>query len=599
MWMNTLYTSYEDYYKKGKLDPIFHTRQNSHIVITLSENGDFIKSEAKKQNILIPSTLESSSRTSNCEPHALPDKVIYVAGDFHEFTDDENLSSKNIEFFKEYKKKLNDWILNKPHPQTMAVYNYIKKKRVIKDLLQSDLLLADSNGILENIDLEKSKHRVYPILPKENGIIKIDSALITWKVIENKKTSSTWESLDLQTNWMNYYLEKITDEKPKGICYITGKKTVIAKNHPSRIRSSDDKTKLISSNDYNGFTYRGRFELGEQVNSVGVEVSEKAHTMLRYLFKRKDFDIHGGAQTTLSWSNKYIEIPNFTSSTSTIFNDVKYDFEDTLKKLHTLNNNEFINILQTNNPSRNKKGRLAITKTERILSRDLNKKLSDWHKNLATHQIYLDEDKGLIKKLETPSISDMCFIISKTKYISKTGTSYLENIYSNLISCMLNNHKIPDHFIKEALQFVSDPFNFEASIIHKQKLGIAMSLYLSKIKRENIKNSDDFILGKIFYFYEKGSYLKTPEKDKYNKADNLERNRSFFDFFVAKNDRCLISLGSEILKKSELETLNTREDLDEAYSFLSTTKKDLKIQNLGDALLGYHTAMTDKIPKKP
>ncbi len=48
--------------------------------------------------------------------------------------------------------------------------------------------------------------------------------------------------------------------------------------HPSKIRNSGDKAKLISGNDESGFTYRGRFaSKRSQAVSVGYVVSQKAH----------------------------------------------------------------------------------------------------------------------------------------------------------------------------------------------------------------------------------------------------------------------------------------------------------------------------------
>lgn len=45
--------------------------------------------------------------------------------------------------------------------------------------------------------------------------------------------------------------------------------------HPSKIRNTADKAKLISGNDESGFTYRGRFANKQQAVAVGYFTSQK------------------------------------------------------------------------------------------------------------------------------------------------------------------------------------------------------------------------------------------------------------------------------------------------------------------------------------
>lgn len=57
------------------------------------------------------------------------------------------------------------------------------------------------------------------------------------------------------------------------LCYATGELLSATYKHPSKIRNSGDKAKLISSNDESGFTYRGRFSGKEKALSVSYEFS--------------------------------------------------------------------------------------------------------------------------------------------------------------------------------------------------------------------------------------------------------------------------------------------------------------------------------------
>ena len=65
-----------------------------------------------------------------------------------------------------------------------------------------------------------------------------------------------WEDTKLQENYIHYYL---SNGGEIGFCQVTGREERLCVNHPSKIRNSGDKAKMISSNDKTNFTYRGRF----------------------------------------------------------------------------------------------------------------------------------------------------------------------------------------------------------------------------------------------------------------------------------------------------------------------------------------------------
>lgn len=67
--------------------------------------------------------------------------------------------------------------------------------------------------------------------------------------------------------------------KEKGICYLTGNMESISYLHSKKIRNEGDGAKLISANDSQNFTYRGRFTSKEEAFAVGNETSQK-RTML-------------------------------------------------------------------------------------------------------------------------------------------------------------------------------------------------------------------------------------------------------------------------------------------------------------------------------
>ena len=56
---------------------------------------------------------------------------------------------------------------------------------------------------------------------------------------------------------------------------------------PKKIRNEGDGAKLISSNDSQNFTYRGRFVSKEEAFAVGNETSQKIHNALKWIIRKQ------------------------------------------------------------------------------------------------------------------------------------------------------------------------------------------------------------------------------------------------------------------------------------------------------------------------
>ena len=96
--------------------------------------------------------------------------------------------------------------------------------------------------------------------------------------------SGTWESSSLIQSWINFYA---STQSQRGLCFATGEEGTLAGQHPAKIRHDADKAKLISSNDLSGYTFKGRFTDAEQVWWAYLEATQKAHSALRWLIRRK------------------------------------------------------------------------------------------------------------------------------------------------------------------------------------------------------------------------------------------------------------------------------------------------------------------------
>ncbi len=99
-----------------------------------------------------------------------------------------------------------------------------------------------------------------------------------------------------------------------GFCFVNGSISRISVNHPRFIRHAGDGSKLISSNDTSGFTFRGRFVTSNQATEIGFDVTQKAHNTLRWLIARQGQRTGNGEQCYVSWAVSGKPIPKPTDS---------------------------------------------------------------------------------------------------------------------------------------------------------------------------------------------------------------------------------------------------------------------------------------------
>ncbi|NJM37584.1 MAG: hypothetical protein HC845_06840 [Akkermansiaceae bacterium] len=268
--------------------PICHTMQNAHIEITLDEAGNFLSAKVVEKDdapTLIPCTESSSGRTNGQCPHPLHDKLEYVASDYSERSDG------SCDYVS-YKKQLSEWIQSaEDYTALKAVFDYLEKGTLIKDCAASKVLfLDDTNKLLNKWVDNEAAPPIFKLLPggldgKGKQKPWQANAFIRFSVeAKNSLGSSLQHDPVLWKLWSDYYATK---ETINGLCLITGGSSTLALQHPSKIRNAGDKAKLISANDGSGFTYRGKFENPNEACSVSFEITQKAHSALRWLIARQ------------------------------------------------------------------------------------------------------------------------------------------------------------------------------------------------------------------------------------------------------------------------------------------------------------------------
>lgn len=252
--------------------PISHSTFNAQIEVTIDQDGNFIDAKKLEKGrdavTIIPVTEDSAARSSGIAPHPLCDKLCYIAGDYTAYTGDDK-----EEYFAAYIEQLREWAESADtHPMVQAVYQYLMKKSLIHDLLTSQVVELNDDGKLTDQS-------------KIQGLGQT-GANVRFKVSGSRTPQEVWKNQELYNKYEDYYRHS---SKEKNLCYISGKMEICSDKHPSKIRNTADKAKLISGNDESGFTYRGRFITKEQAFSIGYDTSQKAHNALRWLLQKQGY----------------------------------------------------------------------------------------------------------------------------------------------------------------------------------------------------------------------------------------------------------------------------------------------------------------------
>lgn len=318
-WLKTLAETYDVYSGLAGTDknaqavllPISHSTFNAQIEVKLDQEGNFLGADkldkGKDVVTIIPVTEDSAARSSGIAPHPLCDKLCYIAGDYTLYTGDDKDG-----YYEAYMEQLRNWMESEyTHPVVQTVCRYLEKKSLICDLVSAQILELDGSGRLTDA-------------VKIHGLGQT-GANVRFRIIGSGTTEEVWLNQELYKKYSAYYLHRA---EKKELCYTSGKMELCSEKHPSKIRNSADKAKLISGNDESGFTYRGRFTTKEQAVSVGYDTSQKAHNALRWLIQKQGYTRDESA--VVCWmTNRDMPVIDITKDSVNACNDIaEIDFDD-------------------------------------------------------------------------------------------------------------------------------------------------------------------------------------------------------------------------------------------------------------------------------
>jgi CRISPR-associated protein Csd1 len=527
-WMEKLYQTYEagvllDLPQEKLPMPTSHTLQNAHIYIVIDGEGNFKRASVlEKTQIILPATESSASRSSGEAPHPLADKLQYVAKDYEDF------GGKKKAYFEGYKRQLQAWCESEhAHEKVRAIYHYIEKGTVIRDLVANNIVFVDSDNILLtqwNSD-DGEAPVLFKVLPKEKGMLDQGSALVCWTVEKPSDPSAdTWKDGSIQASWIAY---DTLDGSNTGLCYITGQEQTLSTNHPAKIRHSGDKAKLISSNDTSGYTYRGRFLDDEQASAIGFDVSQKAHNALRWLISRQGF--RNGDQAYVSWAVSGNSIPEPLKDAYSFLDTDDFDLEEVeesetpitapvldhsrdlgesyarqLKNYMAgyaakLSPNEQIIIMGIDSAT---PGRMGIIYYRELLRDDFLNRLETWHSQFAWPQRHTKEITNTTgKKPKTkviwPISSPVPMAIAKAAYGENVTDNLKKKVIERLMPCIIDGQPFPIDLVMSCVRKATNRVGYasDAQWLWEKNLGIACALYKGYHQRHpNLTQRRDYAM---------------------------------------------------------------------------------------------------------
>lgn len=506
-WMNQLFQTYENNIGKEQtetqLTPIAHMNANAQIEITLNREGEFqnaVKIEKTDAATLIPVTEASAGRSSGIAPHALCDTLSYLAGDFSSYCEKEKDQKNAEKKFQSYTDNLRKWVESQwSHPKIQAIYGYLSKKSTIADLEKSKLIELTETGFFSSSKISGQPY---------------EKALVRFRVLGQAQEDRAWADQSLIQAYTQYYLS--TQQGKADICYFTGVERIISENHPKGIVAANYGAKLVSANDSQGYTYRGRFQNAEQSYALSYEASQKIHSALTWLTKCQGETV--GTQdkrTFICWNPEGKKTPSILDEfgllveADTPTTDVSY--RKKLRKTFMGYRDQFdetdrVIIMGLDAATT---GRLSITYYHELLASDFLERVMYWGETCRWNYLKFTSKKQPYQAVETPifrRIVECAFGRERNNFI-EADDKIMKEQTQRLVKCMLEKQPVPFDLVQALTLRASTPMAY------------------SRGNRERVLSTACAVISK--YHFEKNRTQKGAEDDMKLDQDNHDRSYLF------------------------------------------------------------------------
>ena len=508
-WIHKLYDTYEKCQLASSsvsiddasiLLPISHTTQEAHLEITVDQNSNFSRAKVvpkRESRTIVPCTEESGGRTgSRPKPHPLCDKLQYVAKDFTAFGGlvTSGYSKNPNEPFTEYEKLLSAWCQSShSHPKAKIVLEYIRKGTVIQDLINQGVLVTTAKGKLLDQWGEKPIPEIFEVAPKKNQ----GEAFVRWCVeIPGDPQSSLHTDQSLFDSWTRYYE---TTKSRKALCYVTGETSLVAENHPKKLRNDFDQAKIISSNDTSGFTFRGRFQSADQACAVSYDATQKAHNALRWLIRKQGYRTNNQVIVAWSTTGNYVPDPLMDSlqflvgeAPASTSEEYAHKLNSRIRGYHTnKGNSESIVIMAMESAS---PGRLSIAFYRELTGSDFLERIEKWYETFSWWMTYQNKNRMTSKAgkkrlrdvfIGTPAPTD----IVEAAYGERVGIELHKSTVQRLLPCIIDGARLPVDLVQSSVRRASNRVGMKEEEWEKT-ISIACAMY----RKYHIKEGFDMVL---------------------------------------------------------------------------------------------------------
>lgn len=608
-WMQALSETYDKSRSLvGRLDekecillPIAHSRQNAQIEIVIGIHGDWKSAkriEKADAVTMIPVTENSGSRANGIAPHPLFDKLCYVAGDYENYCS----RKKAGEYFQAYIKQFEEWVQVGCHEYVKAVYSYVKKKQLIRDLTDNDILVLNENGELkEGVKIE--------------GVVQTD-VFVRFRIQDENVPGlgEIWKEQAVYGDYVNYYQSRSENCE---LDYVTGERLPCSVKHAYKIRNSADKAKLISANDNYGFTYRGRFVSREAAVSVGDVSSQKAHNALRWLIERQGYRKYG--MCVVTWNPDNEDVPDYLKMDA---GDCAYAGQEIMdqelgedyagrisqvirgryKSIDDPAKEIVVMALDAATP-----GRLSITYYRQMSGSVLLDNLLFWYTSCCWKMNY--KKNNLRNKIMTPipeEIVKAAYGVERKGFL-EVEDRLMEASLKRLIPCMIEGKSIPRDMIKSAIENTCRPLAF--GVMNRRMIMEVTCALIRKKSQDRSKNKKgefddmaldhsnrnrDYLYGRLLATAHKVEYDTFSEEESGKRNTNAERYRSM----MVRNPKKIWPLIDEKIQPY-MRKLNVglqvryQQVLQEIYDSFETDDFS-KTGKLGERfLIGYHCQLSE------
>lgn len=492
--------------------PPFHTTVTAQIQVTVSTKGDFLgasKVYPDDKLTVIPVTEKSGSRTVGIAPHPLCDNLKYLAGDYEKYARDTKGNAARCHGL--YMEGLERWQSSAyTHRKVTGIYLYLKKGTLLRDLIHEKVLVLDDTGHLsETVKIGNASQSMSFV----RFIVRDDDFTGEWQEVD-----ACWKDRSLQDRFIQFY-ESLGG--PKEIDYLTGTVQMVSYLQPKKIRNEGDGAKLISANDMENYTFRGRFATREQAVAIGNESSQKMHNALKWIIRKqgRSYD----TLTMVTWETDMQHMPPWDADTEAIASDTEEeefadDFSDALpegwdrvpEEKNTDTNystaQQFYNMLEgygkkADHTSRMllmafdaaTPGRLAMEEFKILETARYLENIKNWHTRCGWLQSKMK--KGQKKTFYgIPGVRDIAEILYGTEskgrlaIVDKNGKRLYAELARRLIPCIWDGAGLPYDLVMTAVNRASMPQAYKERYNWERVLTLACSFVK---KSRNEKNSEE------------------------------------------------------------------------------------------------------------